>query len=93
MGWLCSNETAGCLHHLDLRHFPDLHHFLSLPALLPDPSYSLLPLLQINLTSVSAINSFTQIILCIYTFIGTISICQIEVVLDRVLLRLAEGEC
>jgi hypothetical protein len=41
---------------------------------------------------VSIINAFSQIMLCIYSFIGNVSISQIELLLERVLLRLAEGK-
>eukprot|EP00955_Chlamydomonas_euryale_P049468 354260-Chlamydomonas_euryale.AAC.5 len=42
--------------------------------------------------SVSIINAFSQILLCIYSFIGTISVCQLEVVLERVMLKMADGK-
>ena len=46
---------------------------------------------QVNFTSVSLINAFSQIMLCIYSFIGSVSVSQIEMVMERVLLRLADG--
>ena len=48
--------------------------------------------LQINFTSVTIINGFSQIVLAIYSFMGSISMGQIETVLEKVLLRQAEGE-
>ena len=58
-------------------------------------TFNLFPVLfvfQVNLTSVAIINGFCQTLLCVYTFLGTISIGQIEVVLERVLLKLADGK-
>lgn len=42
--------------------------------------------------STSVINGFTQILLCVYNLLGTISIAQIELVMERVLLKLADGK-
>lgn len=46
----------------------------------------------VNFTSVAVINAFSQIVLSIYAFLGSVSVPQIEVVLERVLMRLAEGK-
>jgi len=46
----------------------------------------------VTFPSISIISGFCQIILAIYTFIGTISIGQIELVLEKVLLKLADGK-
>ena len=46
----------------------------------------------VNFTSVAIINAFSQIILSIYAFLGSVSVAQIEVVLERVLMKLAEGK-
>ena len=46
----------------------------------------------VNFTSVAVINAFSQIVLSIYAFLGSVSVAQIEVVLERVLMRLAEGK-
>ncbi|KAF5842997.1 hypothetical protein DUNSADRAFT_3125 [Dunaliella salina] len=46
----------------------------------------------VTFPSISIISGFCQIMLAIYTFIGTISIGQIELVLEKVLLKLADGK-
>lgn len=46
---------------------------------------------MVGFSTISIIAGFTQILLALYSFLGTVSIGQLEAVLQRVLLKLADG--
>lgn len=84
--------TLDMVHTALLTLGPELIHFEVLVAQVHVGLLHAMCQAVVSHASVSIINAFSQIMLCIYSFIGTISVCQLEVLLERVMLKMADGK-